>query len=131
MRNVNRRVAMKLAAAGAALAVGAVAAPVAEGAKADERAVTSYRVNLHNWTGKEVSIRVFGGETTLSTQVAPAWEAFKVVGSSYIPAGEYVYVARTNAGNVVAYGKVTIDKQASIWFWAGVDNYSFTKRYSC
>jgi hypothetical protein len=73
---------------------------------------------------------VFGYEKMLATQVARVGEAFKAVGSGCLPAGEYVYVARTASGEVVAYGKLTVVRPTPIRIMAGVDHYSF-KQFGC
>ena len=144
MSDVNRRDAVKLAAGLAALTSGVLAgsalgqeskkpvdgqpvkpptASAADDKKEDERPVTTYRIHLHNLIGKNVSLSVFGSEKTLSAQASQPMEAFKAVGTNDLPQGEYVYVARTTSGAVVAYGKLKIVKQVSIWLRPGVDQY--------
>lgn len=126
MSQMNRRDAIQAGLVGAAAVVGLTSAHAAADKDSDERMVTSYRIELHNETGKEVFLNMWGFGHNLSTQFARSGEPFKIIGSStYLPKGEYVYAARTVLGDIVAYGKVQITKQIPIFFLAGVDNYKF------
>ncbi len=129
MNYISRRTALRLATGSAAFVFGAAVSRAAEGGSGAGQS-PGYRIEANNWTGKDAALTLVGAEKTLSTKVAPAYKPFEIVGGGDLPAGDYVYAARTAGGDLVAYGKLAVTKSGPVWIFAGVDQ-CLRKLFTC